>query len=202
MAHNVKLTYIYISDVALPMKSKSIEDSMTENANFPEPTPAIADIRAAREAYQDALSEAKHGDGRAITVKNQKRDALQTLLRDLSAYVIKEAKNDLAKLTSSGFDLVKVSTGNRTSDKLSIVAGEVSGQISSTMKTVRGARAFVHEFTADPLTNDSVWTQVTVSSRKYLYTGFKPGDRFWFRVRAVLIGGREVNTDPVLRIVL
>jgi hypothetical protein len=200
MIHKIKLTYVYISDSDLPLKALGIVDGMDGNPRYPNPPHAIAILRESITAYQNILSIAQKDD-RAIPEKNEKRYALEQQLHEIAAYVIVTAKNDLDALISSGFDITVPRT-KRALETLSIKTGVTSGQVISQVNRVSNARVYWHQYTPDPLTPESVWTEVRTTSRKYAHTGLTVGARYWLRVKILTDNDQEFYTDPIMRMVL
>jgi hypothetical protein len=199
--YKILLTYVNISDSDLPLKALTILDRMTGNNRLANPTPALDTIRTALEAYQANLNLVQLGDERSLNIKNQTRDELKLLLHALAGFVIGVAKNNLDVLLSSGFDISKTRS-KRALDDLSIANGGQSGQVVSTMNGAGGARMYWHQYTHEPMTSDSVWTEVMTTTRKHVHTGLQPRTGYWFRVKAITRDGQEILTDPVLRVVL
>jgi hypothetical protein len=196
----ILLTYKNVSDIGLPVKTQVIIDSMTGNARYPNPPTALAVIQAKKDEYERSLSLAKLGDDRAIATKDLLRLELEALLHELAAYVQGTAKNDPAVLASSGFDISREHAA-RTTDELSIVASDIPGMVFSTMKSVKGASAYIHMYTPDPLSTESVWTESVTPYRKHILTGLRSNVKYWFRVKALTKNGPVVFTDVVSKTV-
>jgi hypothetical protein len=200
MILKIKLTYVNISDSGLPLKALGIVDGMDGNHRFPNPPHAIAVLRESITGYQNMLSIAKKDD-RAIPEKNEKRYALEQQLHETAAYVIVTAKNDLDALISSGFD-ISVPKPRRSLETLSVKAGATSGQIISQVNRISNARVYWHQVTPDPLTPESVWTEVRTTSRQFTHSGLTVGARYWIRVKVLTNTDQEFYTDAVLRLIV
>jgi hypothetical protein len=200
MVFKIKLTYVNISDSDLPLKALSIVDSLDGNLRFPNlpHTPAV--LRASITDYQNILSIAQKDD-RAIPEKNEKRDFLQQQLHETAAYVIVTAKNDLDALTSSGFDIT-VPKPRRTLETLTVKSGVTSGHVTSQVNRISNARVYWHQYAPDPVTPDSVWTEVMTTSRRYTHTGLTVGSKYWLRVKVLTDTDQEFYTDAVLRLIV
>jgi hypothetical protein len=196
----IKLTYIYTSDAALPLKTQVIIDSLTGNAHFPNLPVTLADLQKAKDDFDKSLSLAKLGDERAIAQKNILRERLEDLLHEQASYVQGVAKSDLDILSSSGFEIVRDRLKNNR-DTFAITPGKTSGVVTSVMNGLRKVRVYYHQYTPDPVTPESVWTEVMSTTRKVTIFGLEPGVKYWFRVKAITKLGTEVITDPIARIV-
>jgi hypothetical protein len=198
----VLVNFTGFTDAAIDGKAQSIINAMTGNANFPKPLPTIADLTTAASDYANALSIAKTGTRTDIAVKNQERDALEALLRDLASYVNFTAKGDRAMLLSSGFDISK--NGDATPvitkpESISLVNGENPGELTLSVGTVPGARAYTHEYTSDATLSEVNWQRITVTTSAYTFSGLQPGKQYFCRVAVVGTRGQMVYSDVISR---
>ena len=83
----ITTSFTALSDGNLEKKALAIIDAMTDNANFPTPTPALSDVSAALTDYSNALSLAQNRDKLQVAIKNIKRKTLMNLLKELATYV-------------------------------------------------------------------------------------------------------------------
>jgi hypothetical protein len=199
--YKILVTYINISDSELPLKALSILDRMTGNSRYANPTPALDIIRTAVATYEERLKVVQLGDDRSLNQKNQSRDELKMLLHELAGYVMGAARNDLATLLSSGFDISQPS-GRKAKDGVSIANGGRSGQIISTLHGAGSARMYWHQYTPEPLTDESVWTEVMTTTRKHVHTGLLPKTGYVFRVKVITWDGEEILSLPVHKVVV
>jgi hypothetical protein len=199
--YKILLTYINISDSELPLKALTILDRMTGNSRYVNPTPALETIRTALGTYEERLKVVQLGDDRSLNQKNQSRDELKMLLHELAGYVMGAARNDLEALLSSGFDISQ-SKGRKPKDGVTIANGGRSGQIISTLHGAGSARMYWHQYTPEPLTDDSVWTEVMTTTRKHVHTGLQAKTGYWFRVKVITRDGEEIISAPVHRVVI
>src|SRR5690349_12521515 len=88
------------SDGKLIIDVSGILAAMKDNASFTSPSPSLADVTAALDAFSVALAAAKDGGKTLTAVKKEKRKALVTLLRQLASYVQVESNGDMAVLLS------------------------------------------------------------------------------------------------------
>lgn len=91
------------SDAQLITDAQTIVTSMTNNAAYPAPSPALALVTTAISDFSVALANAANGGTLLTAIKNSKRQALAKELRLLASYVHVNCKGDLATLISSGF---------------------------------------------------------------------------------------------------
>lgn len=194
-------TYIYCSAGNQLKITRHIIDSLKENAHFPNPIPTLADIEAALNSYAVALSDAGKFDREKVAIKNDKQAILQQVLRDLADYVTQTCKGNRSMLISSGFDVnVEKSQTQRAPSRLQVEIGQ-AGQVTTKVKRLGRARAYVHQYTADPITPQSVWVSETTVKSTHTFTGLPSSSRIWLRVIVIDSGGGQIVWDPVLRIV-
>ena len=97
-----------LSDPKLITKALAILTAMTDNVNFPTPSPALADISASITDFQVAVNAAAQRDRTKVVLKNRARVSLIENLKSLGNYVTFTANTDSAILSSSGFDFAKI----------------------------------------------------------------------------------------------
>lgn len=194
-------TFIYCRDGDLTKITRRILDSLKENTNFPNPIPTLADVEKILQDYVGSLSDAGGFDRVLVSIKEDKKAILKQMLTELAYYVTQTSKGDKTLLLSSGFD-INVERGNpqKTPPKLQAELG-MPGQVTTRVNRVTKARAYVHQFTADPLTPQSVWISETTLKPAYTFTGITSGAKVWLRVIVIDQYGNTIYWDPVLRIV-
>jgi hypothetical protein len=97
------------TDALLVTDTKTIIVAMTNNPNYPSPSPTLAAVTTANSDFATAIANAANGGKELTAIKNAKRAALSALLRELASYVHVACKGDLAALLSSGFPIQKPS---------------------------------------------------------------------------------------------
>ena len=181
--------------------TRRILDSIKENAQFPNPTPGLAEIEQALEEFVTALSNAGGFDREKVAIKDGKQANLRQMLTELAYYVTQICKGDKALLLSSGFEINgETAKTPKAPPKLQVELGR-PGQVTTSITRVTKARAYVHQYTADPLTPESVWIGETTSKPTHTFTGLESASRVWFRVIVIDKKGNPIYWDPVLRIV-
>ena len=197
-------SFTSLSDGNLESKTHEIITSMTGNPNFPNPIPALADITAAATAYTTALSKAGTGNRIDVADKNAKRDVLIGQLRILCYSVNSIANGDAAMILSSGFDLSRdpqpvVLT---RPENIKVENGVASGSLLVSVKAVKGAYAYFHEYTTDATLAPGSWVSTTGTTSKMQFTNLQPGTIYYCRVGAVGTNNQLLYSDPVSRMVI
>jgi hypothetical protein len=174
---------------------------MKDNTQFPNPTPSLADVENAFESFSTALSKAGGGERVMVAVKDNHQAILLQMLTELAYYVTHICKGDKALLLSSGFDISgdKVKS-QKAPPKLQAELG-LPGQVTTKVTRISQARSYVHQYTADPLTLQSVWISETTLSPTHTFVGLESAARIWFRVIVLGKNGEPIYWDPILRIV-
>lgn len=195
-----------LNDADLEVKANSIIASMTEFAAtyFPTPSPTIAYMQTVLTDFTNALTKAKTGSSLDKDDKNQKREVLISNLHLLSAYVLFASGGNALIAKASGYSVAKApipgaqvlpATNQKVED------GVNSGEIKYSFDKVPGAKSYLYQYTADPVTPNSVWTGQPGTVRKTVFTGLEVGKRYWFRVLAIGTNGQGAYSDAVSRIV-
>jgi hypothetical protein len=199
--NRILMTFNYCRTGDLIKITRRILDSMKNNAQFPNPAPALADIENALEEFSAALSKAGGGDRQMIAIKDGAQIILMQLLTELAYYVTQICKGDKAMLLGSGFDINgETIKSQKAPPKLRAQLG-LPGQVTTGVDRVTKARAYVHQYTPDPLTPESVWAGETTLKPTHTFTGLESASKIWLRVIVIDKSGIPIYWDPVLRII-
>ncbi|SEM17214.1 hypothetical protein SAMN05216436_102127 [bacterium A37T11] len=169
----------------------TIVTAMTGNANFPNPVPALADVQAAVEDFRVKLeASSRKGSPLETALKNESREALVKLLKQLAFYVNTVADGSLSLVLSSGFPVTSlpskpsvppIPTRIKLSDWIQ------SGQVRLNFDSMPGAWMYEYTFTKDldeqgtPIYSNSFTT--TKSSGNVL-APLMPGLTYYIKVRS------------------
>jgi hypothetical protein len=145
------------------------------NADFPSVQGMLPDLKTTLEEYITALDNI--GSGKSETAKkNQLRSELQTLLTKAASYCALDADGDVAKFLTSGFDVRSQGSPVGTLPKPSSFKFTVSdntGEAFASMEAFPKAKGFSFAWTADPLTNESVWTVIPYPKKDCAFVGVR-----------------------------
>jgi hypothetical protein len=197
-------TFSKYTDGGFESKTHTIISSITGNAYFPTPVPAIATVQVAADTYSAALIKASTGNRSDIAFKNEKREELTGLLRSLSTYVNLTANGDRTMLLSSGFDVTKEREPVVIAkpENLKVENGNSSGELAVSVAAVKGAYAYLHEYTTDVTMAPGNWVSTPGTTSKGLFSNLNPGTKYYCRVGAVGSNGQLLYSDAVARIVV
>jgi hypothetical protein len=162
-------------------------------------------VQAAADDLNAALAAQAHGGAAATAEKNNKQEALVTLLRKLKHYVEDNCGNDPAVLLSSGF---QAASSNRSRSPLAnpaIRSIDFGNSAELVLKVSPIARAKCYEVRSSAVGAGGVpgdWQTAGLftNSRSMTISGLVPGTTYAFQVRA--IGGSTGYSDwsnPVSR---
>jgi hypothetical protein len=174
-----------LSKLTVPQKiehARFIVTSMTGNANFPTPSPALMVITANANALEAAFITAKGGGKDETALMHAKEQVLELSLKTLCSYVEGIANGNLSTaesvVLSSGFSTKKVPSPRANGFR--ITPGKNPGEIA--IKTDSESRAvFTFEMTLTPEDDDS-WEEIHSSTRaQFMATGLESGKRYHFR---------------------
>ena len=151
------------TDADFAIGSARVIAGMTGNPAFPTPTPSVATVVAARNAYTAAVTAGLDSRlGRSQRAKM--RAALVALLRQLAHYVEDNSAGDRALLMSSGFPLQRDRSpigplGAPT--EVRMVKGKVSGTAIARCRKMGGARAY--QWRIAPAATPTAWSPVVTT---------------------------------------
>jgi hypothetical protein len=203
MTNKIKKAYQRSSDSNLMVIAHRISESMKSNPNFPNPVPSQVDFEKACRELQLAVSVAGRNDRTLSSAKNDKKAELIRLLNQLAGYVTVASNGDRTKLLSSGFDITGVKGEAQALSPITALVVEIGppGQAISKVKRVTGSRAYLHQYTRDPVNADSQWVSETVTDNQYTFTDLQSVTRYWFRVVAIGKGKQSVHSPLVSRVI-
>lgn len=199
------VSYNKLRDDDLDTKSQVIINKMTDNKNFPEPSPKLEEVAKVRAAYVSALTAKQSGDKETTALKNETRTALEEQLSALAMYVQLNCKNNEVIALSSGFDLQKprAPIGQLLAPTdFKVTNGAAPGTFVLNAKKVVGAKSYIFEYTAIPVTDASVWVAQSGSSKTITLEGLTSGQQYAFRMAAIGTDPSILYSDILMRFTL
>ncbi len=188
------------NDSRLVTDTETIVTAMTGNASYPTPLPTLPDITAAKVAFVTAMADAAGGGVLLTGIKNAKRAALVTLLRQLSSYVQVACSGDLVVLISSGFPIQKPQRSPigalPAPSLLSVNLGLHSGELDAVAAPVPGAAIYNWRVTTAAMPNAVVQTAQTTAASN-TFTGLTPGVVYSIEANVVGAAGPSDWSDPI-----
>ena len=190
-------------DSELAKTANRILGSSKGNSFFPDTT-LVQELEKRIIAFQVAMNNAADGGKTLIAIRKDCRRSLIEIMVQFAFYVSQICKGDRAMMLSRGLDLAKESRDAKLLDVIGIleVTNVNPGEANIVVKTVKGARAFIHQYTTEPPSEATVWVSETTAHRKHTFTGLKPLATYWFRVIAIGLNGQKTISDPISRVIL
>lgn len=187
-------------------KAKQIINALTGNPSFTTPQPSLAAVTTAFSALETAFNDAQTARQAATTktsILHEKEAALEGLLRQLAAYVESVAGDDETKILSAGMSLKSSASATQApAAPAGLVAteGDHEGEIDLSWDTVKGAKTYEIQRSADPPTATSEAHEAVSLKSSATVSKLVSGTRYWFRVATVTSGGQSGWSDPATKI--
>lgn len=190
-------------DSEVAKAANRIISSVKGNSFFPD-TSLVQELEKRSVEFQESMNNAADGSKTLIAVKKVKRKALIEIMVQLGFYISQISNGDKAMLLSSGFDLAKETSEVKLHTVIERfeVTNAKAGEAFIAVKSIKGARAYVHQFSLEPPTATTVWVSETTTSRKHTFVGLTPLATYWFRVIAVGRNGQSIISDAISRVIL
>ena len=197
MKSTILTTYKRERDSELSTITQRILQEMDNNPNFPNPPAALANIKKLLPEYQEAVASAIGRETVKVSVKKDKKAQLIALLTELAAYITLTCNGDKTMLLTSGFAV----SGEKNAQPVPVIQKlEVElgppGIVTTRVKRVTGARAYMHQYTTETPTSETVWISEGNTQAYHTFSGLKSGVKYWFRVVA-LGDDRQTVYSPV-----
>jgi len=173
----------------LDNKAVSIHTSLSTgpgSIHFAVTVPTLAEVLADITTYQTALA------GSNTALKQSTREALEETLFALAVNLETQADGDIAKLSTTGFDLRKKAVQGEglvaAPQNLRVKHGPLSGEVLLRCAPVPRASAYEARSTQDLA---AAWTEhpPCTSSQRILIPGLQRGKDYYFEVRAIGANG-------------
>ena len=201
MSRKLALNFREYNEPDLITIAYRVTDKLANNERFPEVKLLLSPIRETARQLQSAVIDASLGDTLKIIIKNDYKEKLIILLRELGDWIEKHSSGDELALVSSGFKLAKprkeISLQNP--EEFIIMPGKNNGEIIMQVKRVKGAKAYIYQYTRDPLSDDSKWETINSTKRKIVLKKLPLGIKFLFRMAAIGARNQVVYTETLQR---
>lgn len=178
-----------MTDAYLIVRANTIKAGVAANPDsFPTPSPSLTDLGGTITAFSAAVQAAEGGDRQAVAEKNAVRQTLVNQLHLLGNYVLFMAQGNEVVATSSNFRISRVAQPLpplTNPDGLLLKNGRNSGELELSCRAVKGAKAYMYEIAATPVTDATVWERLPGTGTKFLYEGLESGKEYACRVAAI-----------------
>ena len=177
---------------------------LTNNPAFPAPTVDLKTVQAAADDLNAALAAQAQGGTAATAEKNNRQEALITVLRKLKHYVEDTCGNDLSVLLSSGFQAAATTRNRSPLANPSILSVDLGNSTELVLKVTPVARAKCYEVRSAAVGAGNVpspWQCAGLfTSSRMTIAGLVPGTTYSVQVRAVGAAGYTDWSNPVSRL--
>jgi hypothetical protein len=202
MAVIISKKYKRQRDGDLSMTGKRVVEKTDNNPNFSNPPEALAKLKKLVPEYDESVVNAKGRDKEMVAIKKAKKKEVVALLSELDSYVTLTCNGDEALLLNSGFDITGQTEEQPMApiQKLEVELGP-PGEVTIRVKRIKGARAYMHQYTTEPPTSETVWINEGSTNAFFTFRGLKSGTKYWFRIIALGVNGQTVHSPVDSRIV-
>jgi hypothetical protein len=202
MIHKLTFGYKQSRDSDLISFAYRVLGKMKGNADFADAPGALGELEKILPEYQDVNAKSSMGDDHLRSMRKALRISTVEFLNILADYVIGKANGNEVILVGSGFELKKAK-GTKIMKPIQelTVTIDRAGQAVTNVKRVAGAKAYIHQYTTDPVTSDSVWVNKVTTGSSYTFTGLNSKEKYWFQVIAVGANDQQTATTPVSRVI-
>jgi fibronectin type III domain protein len=176
-----------------------VQSSMTGNANFTSPFPALSVLGTAITAANTAIAAQVPGNKSSTKNVKDKVYQLVRVLKAMAAYVEFTSNDNATIALTSGFSV----KGHTTPAKGDITArhGVNSGEMDLVAKAIRGA-SYIWQYTSTPAVPSSWVTAAITKQSKHSITGLTPATNYSFRVALVTKSGQQPFSNAVVLLAL
>ena len=193
MILRVSLSFARLPDAELDNFAQGVIAGMTGNAAYASPPVTLVNLQTARNDFTAKIAAAQTGGPPDTAAKNNSRQTLLGLLRQLASYVQINCNNDMATLLSSGFQVMSTNRAQSQLEQpqsLSIKNG-TSGQLVASVDPVKNTS--MYEGRIKGATGDWQPSIFTGDSQHITFNGLTPGQTYTVQVRA--LGGSTGQSD-------
>jgi hypothetical protein len=187
----------------LEVKGDCVVEEMDNNPDFPDPPPALAELKKEMPEYRASRRNAESGDKKLVSIKNDKKVRVQNFLQEVADYVTVKSNGDRTLILSSGFD-VSSETSSRNQppsiEKLEVELGQ-AGVATTIARNVTGAKGYAHQYTKEQPNAQTEWMGTASSHASHTFEGLSSGQQYWFRVIAIGLKRQKAYSPIVSRFI-
>ena len=200
---DIKLELKTLTPPKLAALMFNVASKLEDNVHFPSPPISPAELKAEHATYEAAITEATEGSLASKKYRDSLTMAARERMRTMANYVRTEALGNAAILSTSGFELAKLSSNPEPTGTPLLYTARMTGktgQLELHWKAVTNRRAY-HVFISeqDPGTNDAQWTTIATTGKvRHMVEGLMPYKAYWFCVSAVGSLGESAKSNPII----
>jgi hypothetical protein len=192
----ILIDFVNYTDAVLVQFVQAVILALTGNPNFATPQPTIAVLTAALDDFQAAISDAEMGGPTERAIREQKRDALIILLRQLALYIQMVSGGDVAMMLSSAMNVSKLPSpvGPLPKPNKFVVSPYRKGMLTLSLERIIGANTYLYQYR---LVTEMVWQNYLSNRSKIILTGLESGKEYVCRVLPSGASDIKVYSDEV-----
>lgn len=194
--------YKSLRDIDTISTGYRVVENIEGNPDFPDAPPELAAMKKLLPEALSAYNNAKGRDMKAVQLKNNLKAELVVLLTAVADYVTAKCKGDRLKLLGSGFPISGASFTQieQFIEQLEVALG-APGEATTRIKQLRGARAYMHQYTKESPTSETVWHSEGSKFPYYTFAGLTSVTKYWFRVVAIAADGKMITSPVIVRVI-
>lgn len=193
MSAKVSLAFARASDMELDNFAQGVINRITGNATYPTPPVTIANLQTAKNDFTMKVAAAHAGGPADTAAKNNSRQTLIGMLRQIAMYVQINCSDDMALLLTSGFEAQSTNRASVTLDRPQglVLKNGSSGQLVASVSKVKNTN--MYEGRAKGPTGDWLPSVFTGDSQHISFDGLTAGTMYTVQVRS--LGGATGQSD-------
>jgi hypothetical protein len=193
MSAKVSLAFARASDMELDNFAQGVINRIIGNATYPPPPVTIASLQTAKNDFTMKIAAA-HAGGKADTAaKNNSRQTLIGMLRQIAMYVQINCSDDMAPLLTSRFEAQSTNRASVTLEqpKGLVLTNGSSGQLVASVSPVKNTN--IYEGRAKVADGRLAASVFTGDSQHIIFDGLTAGTMYTVQVRS--LGGATGQSD-------
>jgi hypothetical protein len=189
-------------DSDLSTTAKRVVEKSKNNPKVPNPPEALAKLEKLLPDYDQSVVNARGRDKEMVAIKKALKAEIIALLTELDSFITTFANGDETLLVTSGFDISGQSTVQPMPaiPKLDVELGP-PGEVTISVKQVRSAKAYMHQYTTEPPTSETVWITEGSITPECTFRGLKSYTKYWFRIVALGKNEQKVYSPVDARVI-
>ncbi len=193
MQLRVSLGFARLPDKELDNFTLSVKNAMTGNAAYPTPPVTLVNLETARADFEQKIAAATAGGPADTAAKNNSRQTLLGMLRQIASYVQINCNNDMATLLSSGFEAMSTNRAQTPLDKPTalVLSNGTTGELVAKVTPVKNTS--LYEGRIKGTTGDWMPSIFDGDSQHIVFDGLTPGQNYTAQIRA--LGGSTGQSD-------
>ena len=214
MVNNLNLGFLRANNQVAIESGRIIASLLSDHPSYREPLPEGVlppkQLNELVDLLEASCEAAKSHDSAKIEARNQIRLQFNASIRNTARHLEIMANGDLSKLQNTGFDVRKTpKKGKKQPQPVgtpvpSARHGELSGTVLLRTNVVPGAGGYEPEMSITDPAVAANWTGlgIRIHVSKIEISGLVPGQRYWFRMRAIGVDGPGAWSVPISIIAL